>query len=102
MFNVITQDFKKTFSKYEVVIKKIPFILANHVFLFILGFIILGLALGGFLFYYYIAFPKAQQIEFMSAPAVFQETTYQSVLSEWEKRQTMIDNFQQEKYNNPF
>ncbi len=96
------QNIKKTFSKYGLVIKKIPWLLASHAFLFILVFVCLELVLGELLFYHYVSSPAHQQIQVTDTPAAFGEKTYQSVLGEWAKRQNVIDNFSQEKYNNPF
>ena len=106
MTNKINKNFLGIFKKSLDIavsnIKKIPWILGKHAFLFILIFILLDLLFGGFLFYRYVFLVQNQEPQIVSIPSKFQYDTYQSVLKSWQDRDEILNNSSGLNYPSPF
>ena len=102
MFDIIIKDSKKTFDKYWLIAKKLPWVLAHHAFLFIVLFVLLEALLCSLIYYAYVFIPQNRIIEAGSAGEAFKEKTYQSVLESWELRRRIIEHSSKGEYNDPF
>jgi len=67
-------------------ITRVFWILAVHAFLAFLFFILLGIIIGGYLFYKY-AVPSDNQLSNNGTTAIFKYDLYQEVLGEWQARE---------------
>ncbi len=83
-------------------IKKIPWILGQYAFLFILIFILLDILFGGFLFYHYVFSVKNAEPQITSVPAKFKNDVYQSVLNSWQNREESLNSASAINYADPF
>ncbi len=82
--------------------KNIVWFFAQGAFFFILIFLLLEVLLGEYLFYQYILVAKTKEPEVTTLPVRFKKEVYQSVLKEWEKRESVFSQAVREKYTNPF
>ncbi|OGZ67385.1 MAG: hypothetical protein A3C58_03795 [Candidatus Staskawiczbacteria bacterium RIFCSPHIGHO2_02_FULL_34_10] len=81
-----------------ITIKKIPWILGENAFLFILIFILLDILFGELIFYKYIFLVRKEEPKVASLSTKFQENIYQSVFKEVEKRENILNNPSSEIY----
>ena len=101
--------FKKTFGGFGKVfnislksIGKIPWIIGQDAFLFIILFILLGVASGEFLFYHYVFLAEAKEPQVSVVSTKFQESVYNAVLKDWQARKDIFEKSPSENYQDPF
>lgn len=94
----ILQNLVKQVAK----IKKIPWVLAEHVFLTFLIFFFFVLILGGFIFYKYSILMEKEEPEVLGKVFQFEEKVYQEVLKEWQKREKRFNETLEKEYSDPF
>ena len=89
-------------NKIQNIFKKLPKNLAQNPFLAFLGFLTLALMLGAIIFYQYSILADRKIPEITEQPLKFQEKTYQTILTEWQKRSQNLLGIDTEEYSNPF
>lgn len=89
-------------NAYVDKIKKIPWFLGKNAFLFILIFILMSIAFGGFLFYQYIFLVSNKEPNIVNISTEFKKDIYQSVLNELQTRENTFKNLPQENYPDQF
>jgi len=83
--------------------KKISLFLGKHAFLLFLFIIVTELILGGFLYYKYAFLAEKEKPEIGNNYFQFEDSAYQEILKEWEKRNVESQEFSKvEKYKSPF
>jgi len=92
------EKIKNIFEKF----KKLPRILAEHVFLTILGLLFLSILLGAIIFYQYSILALTEFPEVVEKPLMFKEKTCQVILDEWQARNKRFLEIGQKEYLDPF
>jgi len=86
----------------ENFLKKLPRALGENTFITLLGFLLLSLILGTFVFYQYSILAEREKPEVTETPLQFQEKTYQTTLNEWKTRTERFSGADLKEYPNPF
>ena len=89
-------------NKIENFLKKLPRNLGENSFSTLLGFILLSLILGTFVFYQYSILAERKTPEVIEKPLQFKEKTYQTILNEWQKRTERFSGADLKEYPDPF
>jgi hypothetical protein len=100
--NLSFNSVKKLSAPLGEIFKKIPWILGMHAFLCIIVAFILAACLGEFLFYNDVYLTRVEDPEAISLPTRFNEQVYQSVVEEWQVRETLFASAPNQTYSNPF
>jgi hypothetical protein len=95
---------KFQFKKIKNIIKNLPKILAEHVFLTLLGGLLLSLLLGAIIFYQYsvLVLKQTPEIIVIEKSLKFDKEIYEVVLNEWQKRKEKFLEADTKKYPDPF
>lgn len=93
---------KIRFNKIKVFFSKLPRILGERAFLTFLGFLIIFLIFGAFLFYKYIFSVERAQPEILEKPLQFNEKLFQEILEKFEERAKKLEETELKEYPNPF
>ncbi len=89
-------------KKLKNIFEKLPRILAEHIFLTILGLLFLSLFLGAIVFYQYNVLMLREIPEAVEKPLTFKEKTYQKVLEFWQEREKRFKATDLKEYLDPF
>ena len=98
----ILGGFGKVIGSVIVLIRKTLWILARDAFLFILIFTLLSIVLVEFLFYVYVVIPETKDGAEANNIVQFKKETYDSIIVEWHKRDTIFNNPSKINYPSPF
>ena len=98
----ILGGFGKAIGNIVVLIKKTLWILARDAFLFILIVTLLSIILVEFLFYVYVIVPETKDGAVSDNIVQFKKDTYDSIIAEWQKRDSIFSNPSKINYPNPF
>jgi len=90
------------FNKLKGSLKRLPRILAEHIFLSFLGLLSLALIFGGFIFYKYSILTEKIEPKILEKPLQFKEALYQKILEEWQIRQKRFEEAELKEYPDPF
>lgn len=102
IFNISFHNSKNILDLLKHGALKVVWFFGKNAFLFILIFIALSMLLGEFLFYKYVYLVKISEPEISLMPTKFNKQVYDSVLEEWEYRETIFKNTLRKNYINPF
>ena len=98
----ILGGFGEAIGNIVVLIRKTLWILARDAFLFILIFTLLSIILVEFLFYVYVVIPDVKDGASTNNIVQFKKETYNSIVAEWQKRDSIFSNPSKINYPNPF
>lgn len=90
------------FNKIKTFFQKIPWFLAEHAFLTLLGLLFLSLFLGGIVFYQYSVLAKREIPEVIEKPLEFDKELYQIILNEWRARAERFAEIDLKEHPDPF
>lgn len=93
---------KINLNKIKEFLKKLPEILASHVFLTFLGFLFISLIIGIIIFYQQKILIERGILKVVEKPLEFEQKTYQKVLDIWREREKRFKETDFKKYLNPF
>jgi len=93
-------------EKIKQFFKKLPRTLGEQSFLTFLGFLLIALILGGFIFYKYSFLvekePSTKISEGVEKPLKFKEKIYEAVLENWQKKEKRFEEVNFKEYPDPF
>lgn len=82
--------------------RKLPWLMAEHIFLAAIVLVLLSLLVGALLFYQYQILVQKTAPEVKTEIIGFQENLYQEVLTEWQEREERFEQAQTKEYPDPF
>jgi hypothetical protein len=96
-------------KKTKGLFKKLPRILAEHSFLTFLGFLLISLIIGGFIFYQYSFLPRttfeskvAQGLIEKEEPLQLKEKIYEAILETWQEKEKRFEGASLKEYPDLF